>query len=301
MEKHCCTKCRLSAVQFRLDPVDSDDMNEAALPKKIIAMHAYSLLRQIGMSESRINQLLPSIELRELDRDERFGKDGLAPLTCILRGLVGTGQVSRTNGEFTLANIHSQGTWLGGEEMFNRMPTGQDYLCLAPTRLLIIPQQAALEAFEKEAEFSRYIARQQAWRQHWQAGMRHLLTSAYPAARVVFGLAMLAEALHCSYSHLAVDLPDSPLVIPVNQTLLANLCCVSRGVFSSTAQQLADAAVLQVNYASTRLLSTKVWMNLSNQYRQDKAACGRLSLEQMLFLMARRKNGPSDSSSGVPS
>ena len=209
-------------------------------------MYEQGLLRQVGFSETRVSQLLPLIELRQFESGEYFGQGVLAPLTCILSGLVGAGQVSRTNGEFTLANIHSQGTWLGGEEMFNRMPTGQDYLCLAPTRLLIIPQQAALEAFEKEAEFSRYIARQQAWRKHWQADMRYLLTAADPAARVVFGLAMLAEALHCSYSHLAVDLPDSPLAIPVKQTLLANLCCVSRGVFSSTAQQLADAGVARV-------------------------------------------------------
>jgi hypothetical protein len=117
--------------------------------------------------------------------------------------------------------------------------------------------------------------------------MRYLLTGADPAPRVIFGLAMLAEALNSSYSHLAVYLPEGPLTIPVKQTLLASLCCVSRGVFSSTAQQLADAAVLQVNYASTQLLSTKAWLNLSSQYRQDKAACGQLSIEQMLLLMVR--------------
>ncbi len=251
-------------------------------------MLAQGLLRQIGFSEPRVSQLLPLTELRQFESGEYFGQEVMAPLTCILCGLVGAGQVRKDkNDEFIPANIHGLGTWLGGGEMLNPPIAGQDYLCLAPTRLLIIPQQVALEAFEKDAEFSRYIARQQAWRKHWQADMRYLLTAADPAARVVFGLAMLAEALHCSYSHLAVDLPDSPLVIPVNQTLLANLCCVSRGVFSSTAQQLADAAVLQVNYASTRLLSTKVWMNLSRQYRQDKAACGQLSIEQMLLLMVR--------------
>jgi hypothetical protein len=249
-------------------------------------MHAQGLLRQIGFSEPRVSQLLPLIELRQFESGEHFGQKVMVPMICILSGLVGAGQVSKSNkDELIPANIHGLGTWLGGGEMLNPPIAGQDYLCLAPTRLLIIPQQAALDAFEKEAEFSRYIARQQAWRKYWQTAMRHLLTAADPAARVVFGLAMLAEALHCSYSHLAVDLPDSALAIPVKQTLLANLCCVSRGVFSSTAQQLADAGVLQVNYASTQLLSTKAWVNLSSQYRQDKAACDRLSIEQMLLLM----------------
>ena len=250
-------------------------------------MYEQGLLRQVGFSETRVSQLLPLIELRQFESGEYFGQGVLAPLTCILSGLVGAGQVSRTNDGFTPASFHGLGTWLGGGEMLNPPIAGQDYLCLAPTRLLIIPQQAALEAFEKEAEFSRYIARQQAWRKQWQADMRYLLTGADPAPRVIFGLAMLAEALNSSYSHLAVYLPEGPLTIPVKQTLLASLCCVSRGVFSSTAQQLADAAVLQVNYASTQLLSTKAWLNLSSQYRQDKAACGQLSIEQMLLSMVR--------------
>ena len=272
-------------------------MNGIALPRKGIAMHAPGLLRQIGFSEPRVSQLLPLVELRQFESGEYFGQGVLAPLTCILSGLVGAGQVSKgKNDEFIPANIHGLGTWLGGGEMLNPPIAGQDYLCLAPTRLLIIPQKSALEAFEKEAEFSRYIARQQAWRKHWQADMRHLLTAADPAMRVVFGLAMLAEALHCSYSHLDADLPDSPLAIPVKQTLLANLCCVSRGVFSSTAQQLADAGVLQVNYASTQLRSTRAWVNLSSQYRQDKAACDRLPIEQMLLLMVQ-----GESSKDLPS
>ena len=112
-----------------------------------------------------------------------------------------------------------------------------------------------------------------------------LMRTGSPELRVVMGLALLAEALNSSSSHLPTSELDDSLEIPLKQSLLAAMCGVSRGVFSVCAQQVAEAGWLDVNYATVKLTHIKTWGHFSRKYRQNRLNKSKPSVQDLLSLM----------------
>jgi CRP-like cAMP-binding protein len=251
-----------------------------------MSINAYQLLKGVGLSEQRVLRVLPSVRSQAFEVDALIWPKGatLQPWTHILSGLVCAG-LPEQDGGFTPLNIYGSDTWFGGAAILNNQPSTLEYVCLTPVRVISLPFADTQEAFEAEPEFSRYLARLVTWRDQQHVDMLTLMRTGSPELRVVMGLALLAEALNCSSSHLPTSELDDSLEIPLKQSLLAAMCGVSRGVFSVCVQQLVEAGWLSVNYAAVNLMHIKTWGNFSHAHRHNRLNKSKQSMQDLLSLM----------------
>lgn len=180
-----------------------------------MSIYAYQLLKSLGISESRVRRVLPSIKVESLEPDHTICHKGARPevWTHVLSGLVSAG-IPDKDGVVTPINIFGPGTWFGEVAILNSQSLLLECICLTPVRILTMPLGQAVEAFEHEAEFARHIARLVSWRAQQQAEMLTLMRQGSPQLRVVMGLALFAEALHNGSSHF----PTNDLAPPTTST-----------------------------------------------------------------------------------
>ncbi|MDD3934911.1 MAG: Crp/Fnr family transcriptional regulator [Rhodoferax sp.] len=229
--------------------------------------------------------VLPSIKVESLDADQVICRKGSPPEAWhhIVHGLVGAG-IPQENGVITPINIFGPGSWFGEVSILNRRSLMLDCICLTPVRILKMPLVQAMDAFENEADFSRHIARLVAWRTQQHAEMLVLMRLGSPQLRVVMGLALFAEALHNSNSHLPTNELDDSIDIPLKQSVLAAMCGVSRGIFSECVQQLAAAGWVRLSYATLALSSVLVWHNFSRNHRQNRHNNAKPTMPELLLM-----------------
>lgn len=250
-----------------------------------MSIYAYQLLKGLGLSEQRVLAVLPSIKVESLDADQIICRKGSQPevWTHIVSGLVSVG-IPQKNGVITPINIFGAGTWFGEIAILNHKTLMLDGVCLTPVRILTMPFEQAVDAFENEAEFSRHIAHLVAWRAQQHAEMLILMRLGSPQLRVVMGLALFAEALHNSNSHLPTNELDDSLDIPLKQSVLAAMCGVSRGIFSECVQHLAAAGWVRLSYATLALSNVRVWHKFSSNHRQNRLNNTKPTMPELLLM-----------------
>ena len=101
------------------------------------------------------------------------------------------------------------------------------------------------------------------------------------------GLALFAEAMASSSSHLPHFELEESLDIPLKQSLLAAMCGVSRGIFSVCVIKLADAGLVRVNYATVVLLELTTWRKFSQTQRQTQLNHIKPSMQDILLMMQK--------------
>jgi CRP-like cAMP-binding protein len=252
-----------------------------------MSISTYQLLKAVGMSDACALRMLPAIKMQAFEADQVICSKGdkRQPFSYVLYGIVVCAGGPSGNGALNPVNLFGSGTWFGEASFLNQQSSSFNYLCLAPTRLVSIPYEHALAAFEQEAEFSRFIARLTNWRNQEHAEMLALMRSGSPAQCVVMGLAMLADAMLNNSSHLPKNLAGESLEIPLKQSLLASMCGVSRGIFSVCIQQLAAAGWLNINYATVELKPIKIWQQFAASQRQNQQCITKLAMPEILALM----------------
>lgn len=252
-----------------------------------MSIYAYQLLKSLGISESRVRRVLPSIKVESLEPGHTICHKGARPEVWmhVVSGLVSAG-IPDKDGAVTPINIFGPGTWFGEVAILNSQGLLLECVCLTPVRILTMPLGQTVEAFEHEPEFSRHIARLVAWRAQQQAEMLTLMRQSSPQLRVVMGLALFAEALHNGSSHFPTNDLDDFQAISLKQSVLAAMCGVSRGIFSECVQQLALAGWIRLNYATLDLSRVQVWRNFSNNHRNNRHNNHKPSMPEILSLLA---------------
>jgi CRP/FNR family cyclic AMP-dependent transcriptional regulator len=236
----------------------------------------YQLLRSVGISKLRTLDLLPAIK-RSVFSTEASVWSHSAPFrtwSYICEGLV-FGCVVGRKGKLVPYFLYGPGTWFG-DPVISRNRSMLEYVCLSKAQILQIPFEAAHDAFENEPEYSRFVARLLGWRGQRHEELLSLLRLESPALRVALSLAMLADDLVNSASHLRRPAANSPdhLEIPLNQSLLASMCGLSRGIFSVHANKLVEAGWCQVRYARITLVNLKAWEIFLDDHRSKGLGLG---------------------------
>lgn len=251
-----------------------------------MSIYAYQLLKSLGISEQRVRRVLPSIKVDSLEPGKTICHKGARPETWthVVSGLVSAG-IPDIDGAVTPINIFGPGTWFGEVAILNRQGLVLECMCLTPVRILTVPLEQAVEAFENEPEFTRHVARLVAWRAQQQAEMLALMRQGSPQLRVVMGLALFAEALHNGSSHFPTNDIGDFQEISLKQSLLAAMCGVSRGIFSECVQQLAAAGWIRLNYATLDLSRVQVWRKFSSNHRNKRHNNHKPSMPEILSLL----------------
>lgn len=250
-----------------------------------MSIYDYHVLKALGLSDRRVEQVISCMQKATFATGQVVLAKGetLRPWFHIVSGLV-SASVPGKNGDHAPVDIYGPGSWFGEATIFNHHPSSLEYICLSPTRLISLPQAAALDAFENEPKFARYIAHLVAWRDRQHSEMLSLARLGNPTLRVVMGLAMFAESINNGSSHLPnfVSSSQDNLDIPLKQSLLAGICGVSRGVFSEHIKHLATADWLEANYSTVTLINLPAWCNFSRQRRAARTVNAKPSITEML-------------------
>lgn len=261
-----------------------------------MSIKTYQVLKSLGLSDQRVTRMLIGAKSDIFAVDQVVWPKGasLQPWTHIITGLI-CACVPDADGGLNPMNIYGPGACFGEATILNRQASAVEYVCLTPARVVEIPFAETLDAFEHEAEFSRYIARLVNWRSQQHADMLSLMRIGSPSLRVVMGLALFAAAMASSSSHLPHFEFEDSLDIPLKQSLLASMCGVSRGIFSVCVKQLAAAGLLRVDYATVGLLSLKTWGRFSHAYRHNRQNLIKPSMLELLSLMQEASFGAPES------
>lgn len=249
--------------------------------------YIYQLLMGLGLGERRVLQMLQRVKMSAFDAGTIIWPKGgqVEAWTYIISGLVGASVPMQEGGSIQV-NIYGPRTWFGEEALLNRYPSGLEYGCLTPLRVVSVPAADTLAAFQDEPEFARYVALLMAWRSRQHSERVVLMKQGSPPLRVVMGLALFAEALFYNSSRPPTRGPEeTSMEIPVKQSVIASVFGVSRSVFSELVQHLASAGFLRVNYATLELCSVETWLRFSRKYRQTRMNMTKPTMDELLLLM----------------
>lgn len=252
-----------------------------------MSIYAYQLLNGLGISEQCLLRMLPNIRVESYIPDHVICRKGSRPafFSHVLTGLICV-CAPEPDGSITPIHILGPGTWFGVDAVFNVDAVALETVCLTPARVLEIPLTDATAAFQSEPRFSQFLAQLMSWRSQRHTERLTLMRLGSPQLRVVMGLALFAEALHNSNSHLPTNELDDIQEIPLKQSLLASMCGVSRGIFSECVQHLSVAGWVRLNYATLALSRVQVWHKFSNNHRNNRHNNHKPSMPEILSLMS---------------
>ena len=158
--------------------------------------------------------------------------------------------------------VYSEGCWFGDQNIILDQPSLFEYRPLGEVELIEISMTIFLDILQTEANFSKNLYSATIWRAEHQMKVTFLVKKGDPFARVLMGIALIAETLLTGatgkFLHRDVDF----LKIPLSQELLAQFLGSSRTVVSKHLLKLQCDGALEVGYSHIRLLNLPMWVRL---------------------------------------
>jgi CRP-like cAMP-binding protein len=243
----------------------------------------YQQLRNIGNSQEKALQMAAFIKVSSFEEGQVIWAKGskVDAWQFIINGLV-SASVESPTGQTMPISIYGEGSWFGEQSIINRKTSYADFVCLSATDVMGISSDIVLELMETQPAFALYLTRLMAWRVQKTSETLMLMKFGNPCLRVVMGLSQFAEALHYHSDRPPTIGFGQGVEIPVKQKTLADLCGVSRTVFSEHVQKLAAVELLSISYGKLEILSLPNWHRFSNKQRERKFNDLNPSFEELL-------------------
>ena len=243
----------------------------------------YQQLKNVGISQEKALQMAAFVKVSSFDEGEVIWSKGskIDAWRFIINGLVAASTES-ARGLLMPISIYGEGSWFGEQSIINRKSSYADFVCLAPTDVMSISSDIVLELMETQPTFALYLTRLMAWRVQKTSEMLMLMKFGNPCLRVVMGLSQFAEALFYHSDRPPTIGFGQGVEIPVKQKVLADLCGVSRTIFSEFVQKLAAAGWLAISYGKLEILQLPHWHKFSNKQRERKFNDLNPALEELL-------------------
>ena len=204
----------------------------------------------------------------------------------VCEGLV-MSSLSNGWGAASAIDMYGPSTWIGGAELFGAEVAATRYVCLAPSRVIRLPLPPATELAVGERPFLDFIVKLLRWRDGHHVAMISASKSAQPSARIALLLAILAQGIRCSHSHLPLTLQHNGPVVPTNQSVIADYVGLSRSVVSRHLQELVSAGLMRLNYGSIEFLNTPAWEALYQAHVRNTLRSQRTLTELFGFSQER--------------
>lgn len=247
----------------------------------------YQQLRNVGLSQEKALQLAAFIRVSSFEEGQVIWAKGsdVTAWQFIIGGLV-CASVESPSGQMMPISIYGEGSWFGEQSIINRKASYATFVSLATTEVMGISREIVLELMETQPAFALYLTRLMAWRVQKTSEALMLMKFGNPCLRVVMGLSQFAEALNYHSDRPPTIGFGQGVEIPVKQKTLADLCGVSRTVFSEHVQKLATAGWLSISYGRLEILSLPNWQRFSNKQRARKFNDLNPSFEELLAELA---------------
>lgn len=249
-----------------------------------MSVYAYQALSGLGLRDNRLLELLPSVDVLALSVGAVPARGFGGSFWHVMDGLVCAASSSSPTDAL---DFYGPGSWFGEAQLMGapHFESGR-YTCMTAVRLMRLPMNQIGEAFVRELDFSLFIARMALWRCQLRAHMLSLAKAAKPAPRVTLSLALVAEALRSSSSHLPSASAGEELLIPIKQAVLAAHTGLSRAVLSVQLQPLVASGWLRLDYGSLCLLKLPAWRALLQAHLQNGMHA--LGMDEVLAAMDNR-------------
>ncbi|WP_342620381.1 Crp/Fnr family transcriptional regulator [Rhodoferax sp. GW822-FHT02A01] len=247
----------------------------------------YQQLRNLGISQEKALQMAAFIRVSSFEESQVIWSKGskVDAWQFIISGLV-SASLEAPTGQMMPISIYGEGSWFGEQSIINRKASYADFVCLSTTEVMGISSDIVLELMETQPAFALYLTRLMAWRVQKTSETLMLMKFGNPCLRVVMGLSQFAEALNYHSDRPPTIGFGQGVEIPVKQKTLADLCGVSRTVFSEHVQKLAAKGWLSISYGRLEILSLPNWQRFSNKQRARKFNDLNPSFEELLSELA---------------
>lgn len=253
---------------------------------------AHQLLKSLQFSPVRILASLPELTLTSYDEGDVILQKGSSVQSwrCVLSGFIAA-SIQLDTGKLLPITVFSRHAWFGEQALLSQQPSLHDHTCLSPVEVIGMSKNCFDGAVQDEPNFVRYLIRQVAWQSQQQSDMLTLMRMSSPPLRVVMGLVQFAEAQrqHSTPPTVATFKTDrlhQTVDIPIGQHQIADLCGVSRTLFSQYIQHLAGDGWLTLRYGGIELQSPATWCLMARQQRERQRVCSRPSIQALLSDMA---------------
>lgn len=240
-------------------------------PQHVGGGFKYQQLRNVGITHEKALQLAANVKISSYEEGHVIYLKGAKPdaWKFIISGLVAE-SVDSPHGTLMPISIYSEGAWFGEQSIVNENPSYADFVCISPTEVMSIASETVVQLMAAQPGFVLYLTRLMAWRSQQTSEMLTLIKFGSPCLRVVMGLSHFAEELTFHAPQTDARNPQRGVEIPVKQKLLADLCGVSRTIFSEYVQKLASKGWLRISYGKLEILSVRNWLEFSDKQRARK-------------------------------
>lgn len=248
---------------------------------------AHQLLQSLAFSSARILASLSDLTLMSHDTGDLILEKGhsVRSWQFVISGYVAA-SLQIDAGKRLPINLYTRNSWFGEQALLSNQPCLHDYTCLSPVELIVMDRKCFDKALLEEANFVRFLARHLAREALKNSEMLTLMRLGSPPLRIVMGLAQFAEAQSKNKSLSQPPMPVQTLDICLGQNRIAELCGVSRTLFSQYAQHLAREGWLKLRYAGIELQSTDTWCIFARQQRERQSVLSSPTIAQLLSDMA---------------
>lgn len=241
------------------------------MSRMIKASYAFQQLLKVDMSEASAVKACGHIKVASKQTGKVIQNRGESfdNWYFIINGLLSAALKSHDESSTSLALLGS-GTWFGEYSIINSKPCLWDYVALQDCDLLVLPGKVFTEILESDAGFSLYITKSLAWRSHHVGEMLILMKLGNPPLRVMMGISQFVAALAYKNERPPTIAFGEGVRIPLNQTMLSDLCGVSRSIFSGVIQHLVKKEIIRVSYGELEIYSIRPWMQFAAKKRKER-------------------------------
>lgn len=230
--------------------------------------YAYQKLRSLGCSESTAKIYATKTIVKSFGVGDLVWSKGqkITHWSCIINGLVSCSLVSPDKENVHVA-LFGENSWFGEQSILCQKPSFANYSCLVPVDTLQISSESVLELLETEISFASKLAKIAAWRVQRTSELLMLMRMGNPVLRSVIGISQFAETLAYNADRPPTIGFGSEITIPINQTVLASLCGVSRSRLSGVINTLEKHGWLRLEYGRIEVLNLPAWHAFASSRR----------------------------------
>lgn len=248
---------------------------------------AQQLLRSLQFSQTRILASLSDLTLTSYDESALILSKGCSVPAWhyVISGYV-SASVRLDNGKRLPITMQGRNTWFGEQALLYKQACLHDYTCLTAVEVISMSKKCFELAVLEEPDFLRFLIRQVAGQSGQQAEMLTLMRLGRPPVCVVMGLAQFAESVDPNSTSQQGNASEQALDIPIGQHHLAEICGVSRTLFSEYIQHLARHGWLTLRYGGITLQSLATWRLFAQQQRERPCVTSKPTIHDLLGDMA---------------
>lgn len=225
----------------------------------------FDVLSDLGISQNLIPATARRMSVASYDEGQVIWQCGqeIDRWLWILSGIVVGAVPADDDGLGLPIMVYGRSTWFGEQSILTGNATQLEFKCLSDVEVVSIPSDLLLELASQDAALSGFLARLSAWRGQKQSDSLVVMRLGTPATRIVMGLAQIAEGLRSSWDMPSQCLDQEMIEVPIKQGVLAQLCGVSRTVFSECILELQLGHWLEVSYGRLCIHKPQTWNRVS--------------------------------------